>query len=125
MKKLTATTIICMALSTSVTASVDRRPIDLHITASKPLEEVQTCLTRYWQRRGRVTPMPIEGGVSLDYQITGPISASHAISIELRQVAGKTDITASYQHPWAASTVERLLLRSGRTCFPDAVAVAQ
>lgn len=112
-----------LTIATSANAeTIDRRPTGFHLTSNLPLEEIQACVTRFYARRGRVTPVPLPDGIALDYQVTGPLSASNALTIELHRLNGAVDLTPTYQHPWSAKQAIWELNHVGETCFPQSLA---
>ena len=113
--------IALLAASSAHGETIDRRPTDFHLTSKLPLDQIQACVARFYAKRGRVTPVPLPDGIALDYQVTGPFSASNALTVEIRHRDGVVDLTTTYQHPWSAKQAKWELRHVGQTCFPDAL----
>lgn len=112
-----------MLLSILLLSATDpMRTTDIDIQSSQSLVDLQSCSMRILAAHGRVTPIPVENGVSIDFQmpglgLTGPGEAKLAFVVT--DVQGARHITATYRHPLSAKTATGMLRDTAKRCFKD------
>lgn len=98
-------------------AEEESRQVDLIISSQQPLPDLQRCVTRKMASAGRVTPVPIDGGVALDFQtpgLFGPGRSRMAFNLVDRQT--HREMTATYRHPLSEKMVAKLLSDAAKHC---------
>jgi hypothetical protein len=103
--------------------SYAHRRTDIDITSSKPLIDLQSCVTRMLMRAGRITPVPIEHGVALDFQLGNLVGGAgpQVETYEIRDMDGVRHITIVYRHPVTAKGAVKDLRKTAERCFPESL----
>lgn len=117
MKILMAASLASFAAISASAAEEGPRPAGLTISSQQPLSDLQRCVTRKMASAGRVTPVPIDDGVALDFQspgLFGPGKARMTFNLVDRQT--HRELTATYRHPLSAKLVTNLLKDAAKHC---------
>lgn len=101
----------------------DPRPTGIDITSPQPLMDLQACVTRAWVRVGKITPIPIEKGVALDFQIGGLFGGTGKpiTTYEIRDAGDLRHLTVRYRHPMSAKSAVKGLRDTAKRCFPESL----
>lgn len=115
--------LVLIVLLASVQAPDGSRSTDYRIETAAPLIELQTCITREFNRFAQVAPVPIADGVALDIVQRNLFGmGSLFVSIELRDAGEKRSIGFRYRHPMAEKSPPKFFKDAERKCVPESMA---
>lgn len=99
------------------------RKTGVDISTQQSLTDLQACLTRYYLKHGRVTPIPTQNGIALDFQfksmalLAGPGKAP--LTLTISELGGRRSISVEYRHPLSAKGALNLMKSGAKRCFPQ------
>lgn len=101
-------------------ATTEPRRTDIDIRSQSSADELQRCITREMAKGGRSTPVPIEGGVALDFYVWSLLNTpgESKLAIEIVDLGQERKLTASYRKPFSAKSAAQQFRIFTRNCLP-------
>ena len=119
---MTLSLIFAVALLDTVRPARDS---GIRINSDQPLIELQACAMRKLSHGADVLPIPIDGGVDVDWvpRTNFGVAGDAPFTLRIREVGGRREIAAYYRHPFSMKAIQNMVRDVGNRCFPRELAV--
>lgn len=123
MRVLVAFASLCATLVPAAASAKIEEPrrTDIDVRSPTSMIDLQGCIMRRMSKWGRSMPVPIDGGVALDFNYWSLISlpGEAKFAVEIVDLGSERKLSATYRHPTSAGKARRMFRDFTNGCLQE------